>query len=43
MLLDRPGFGWIRLLHRLADGQSFEEAIVNFGFAYGDLEAAFAR
>jgi len=43
VLLDRPGFGWIRLLHRLADGQSFEDAIVNFGFSYADLEAPFAR
>jgi tetratricopeptide (TPR) repeat protein len=43
VLFGRPGFGWIRLLHRLADGQSFEEAIVNFGFSYADLEAPFAR
>jgi tetratricopeptide (TPR) repeat protein len=43
VMLDRPGFGWIRLLHRLADGQSFEEAIVNFGFSYADLEAPFRR
>jgi tetratricopeptide (TPR) repeat protein len=43
VLFDRPGFGWIRLLHRLADGQAFEEAIVNFGFSYADLEAPFAR
>ena len=43
VMLDRPGFGWIRLLHRLADGQSFSDAIVNFGFSYADLEAPFAR
>jgi tetratricopeptide (TPR) repeat protein len=43
VLLDRPGFGWSRLLHRLADGESFDEAIRNFGFSYSDLEAPFAR
>jgi hypothetical protein len=43
VMLDRPGFGWIRLLHRLGDGESFREAIVNFGFSYADLEAPFAR
>jgi tetratricopeptide (TPR) repeat protein len=43
VLFDRPGFGWIRLLHRLADGQTFEDAIVSFGFSYADLEAPFAR
>jgi hypothetical protein len=43
VMLDRPGFGWIRLLHRLADGQSFTDAIANFGFSYADLEAPFAR
>ena len=43
VMFDRPGFGWTRLLHRLADGQSFEDAIGSFGFAYADLEAPFAR
>jgi tetratricopeptide (TPR) repeat protein len=41
VLFDRSGFGWTRLLDRLADGQSFEDAIVNFGFSYADLEAPF--
>lgn len=41
VMADRPGFGWTRLLHRLADGQSFGEAIGNFGFSYADLEAGF--
>jgi Flp pilus assembly protein TadD len=41
VMADRPGFGWTRLLHRLADGQSFAEAIGNFGFSYADLEAGF--
>jgi len=41
VMFDRPAFGWTRLLHRLADGQSFEEAIPNFGFSYADLEASF--
>jgi tetratricopeptide (TPR) repeat protein len=43
VMADRPGFGWTRLLHRLADGQSFGDAIGNFGFSYADLEAPFAR
>jgi tetratricopeptide (TPR) repeat protein len=43
VMADRPGFGWTRLLHRLADGQSFGEAIGNFGFSYADLEAGFSR
>jgi tetratricopeptide (TPR) repeat protein len=43
IMFDRPGFGWVRLLHRLADGQSFADAIVSFGFSIADLEAAFDR
>jgi len=43
VMLDRPGFGWIRLLHRLGDGESFAAAIGNFGFTYEDFEAPFAR
>ena len=43
VMADRPGFGWTRLLHRLADGQSFADAIGNFGFSYADLEAPFTR
>lgn len=41
VMADRPGFGWTRLLHRLADGETFDEAIPNFGFSYADLEAPF--
>ncbi|HEY7288910.1 MAG TPA: tetratricopeptide repeat protein [Vicinamibacterales bacterium] len=41
VMADRPGFGWIRLLHRLGDGETFEQAIVNFGLSYADLEAGF--
>ncbi len=41
VMLDRPGFGWHVLLSRLANGQSFSEAIPNFGFSYEDLEAGF--
>jgi hypothetical protein len=41
VMLDRPGFGWHVLLSRLAGGQSFAEAIPNFGFSYDDLEAGF--
>ena len=43
VMMDRPAFGWIRLLHRLADGQTFDEAIEYFGFSYSDLEAPFTR
>jgi len=43
VMLDRPGFGWHVLLSRLAGGQSFAEAIPNFGFSYDDLEAGFKR
>jgi tetratricopeptide (TPR) repeat protein len=43
VLLDRPSFGWPRLLHRLGEGQAFEDAIKNFGLGYADLEAPFAR
>lgn len=43
VMMDRPAFGWIRLLHRLAGGETFDEAIVNFGFSYADLEAPFTR
>lgn len=43
VMMERPGFGWIRLLHRLGDGESFEDAIRNFGFSYADLEAPFVR
>jgi tetratricopeptide (TPR) repeat protein len=43
VLAERPGFGWSRLLSRLSDGQSFADAIPNFGFSYGDLETPFAR
>ena len=43
VLFDRPGFGWVRLLHRLRDGASFREAIGFFGYAYDDLEAGWRR
>ncbi len=43
VLLDRPGFGWHVLFSRLAGGQTFAEAIPNFGFSYEDLEAAFKK
>jgi hypothetical protein len=43
VMFNRPEFGWTRLLHRLADGQSFDGAIDSFGFSYADLEAPFAR
>jgi tetratricopeptide (TPR) repeat protein len=43
VIAERSAFGWTRLLHQLADGQSFEDAIVSFSFSYADLEAPFAR
>jgi hypothetical protein len=43
VIFDRPGFGWDRLLHALADGQPFERAIETFGFSYADLEAPFSH
>ncbi|HZR24150.1 MAG TPA: tetratricopeptide repeat protein [Vicinamibacterales bacterium] len=43
LLFDRPGFGWIRLLHRLRDGGAFADAIGFFGFSYDDLEHAWRR
>ena len=43
VMLDRPGFGWHVLLSRLANGQTFAQAIPNFGFSYDDLEAGFKR
>jgi tetratricopeptide (TPR) repeat protein len=43
VMLDRAGFGWPALLSRLAGGQTFGEALPNFGFSYEDLEAAFKK
>jgi tetratricopeptide (TPR) repeat protein len=43
VIAERPAFGWTRLLHQLADGQSFDDVIGSYGFSYADLEAPFAR
>ena len=43
VMMDRPGFGWHVLFSRLAGGQTFADAIPNFGFSYEDLEAGFKR
>ena len=43
VMMDRPGFGWPNLLSRLSGGQSFADAIPNFGFSYEDLEAGFKK
>jgi tetratricopeptide (TPR) repeat protein len=43
VLLDHPGFSWVRLLHRLRDGATFSEAIGFSGYSYDDLEAAWRR
>jgi tetratricopeptide (TPR) repeat protein len=43
VMAERPAFGWTRLLHQLADGQSFAEAIESFSFSYADLEAPFVK
>jgi tetratricopeptide (TPR) repeat protein len=43
VIAERAAFGWTRLLHQLADGQSFDDVIGSYGFSYADLEASFAR
>ncbi len=43
VLLDRPGFSWVRLLHRLRDGATFKDAIANSGYTYEDFEAGWRR
>jgi tetratricopeptide (TPR) repeat protein len=43
VMMDRPAFGWHRLLSRLAGGETFSDTIENFGFSYADLEAPFTR
>jgi len=43
VIAERSAFGWTRLLHQLADGQSFDDVIGSYGFSYADLEAPFAR
>jgi tetratricopeptide (TPR) repeat protein len=43
VIAERPAFGWTRLLHQVADGQSFDDVIGSYGFSYADLEAPFAR
>jgi tetratricopeptide (TPR) repeat protein len=41
VILEKPGFIWIRLLHELEDTKSAEETIKSFGWSYADLEAPF--
>jgi tetratricopeptide (TPR) repeat protein len=41
VMLDRPAFGMTRLLHTLAGGTPFDQAIASYGFSYEDLEAGF--
>jgi hypothetical protein len=43
VILERPGFGWTRLLRALGKGGSPEPILDSFGFSYADLEAAFNR
>ena len=43
VLLDRPGFSWVRLLHRLRDGATFKDAIANSGYTYEDFEAGWRK
>ena len=43
VLFDRPGFSWIRLLHRLRDGATFKDAIANSGYTYEDFEAGWRK
>jgi tetratricopeptide (TPR) repeat protein len=41
VMLDRPGFIWTKLFHRLEESSSAEDAIKSFGWSYADLEAPF--
>jgi tetratricopeptide (TPR) repeat protein len=43
VMLDRPGFIWTKLFHRLGETTAAEDAIKSFGWSYADLEAPFAR
>jgi len=43
VILERPGFGWTRLLHALDGSRSTERVLDSFGLSYSDLEAPFAR
>jgi tetratricopeptide (TPR) repeat protein len=43
VILDKPGFIWIRLLHEFEQNRSAEATIASFGWSYADLEAPFAR
>jgi tetratricopeptide (TPR) repeat protein len=42
VMLQRPGFGWTRLLRALYDTGRVEATLESFGFSYADLEAVFA-
>jgi hypothetical protein len=43
VILERPGFGWTRLLHALDGSRSTDRVLDSFGLSYADLEAPFAR
>ena len=43
VILERPGFGWTRLLHALDGKASAERVLDSFGLSYADLEAPFGR
>lgn len=41
VILERPGFGWTRLLHALDGTRSTDRVLESFGLSYADFEAAF--
>jgi len=43
VILERPGFGWTRLLRALNGSTAPERALDSFGLSYSDLEASFTR
>jgi tetratricopeptide (TPR) repeat protein len=43
LMLERPGFGWTRLLRALDGSPTPERVLDSFGLSYADLEAPFSR
>jgi tetratricopeptide (TPR) repeat protein len=41
VILERPGFGWTRLLHALDGSRSTDSVLESFGLSYADFEGAF--
>ena len=43
VIMERPAFGWIRLLNALAQSDRTEAMLESFGFSYAELEHQFRR